>query len=176
MRTEQKPILAIAALAAAFLLACVILPFLNQAGTLIGLDGNIGTIDHWDIWSVKDPFTMAFYAFGDLLCHQEQSRTFILNGNEMFLCSRDMGLLIGFLIGLSFSLLRWSYAIALDRKRGLAYLAMIAVTPIEWCIERYSDIDIAEIRLITGVITGSAIALALVYLINKEMGGGDEFQ
>ena len=78
-----------------------IAPFLSPYGSFLGLDGTPGVMDHWDIWSEKDPFTCVIYSIGDIVCHQEEARMFILNGSEMPICVRDVGLLLGFVIGCS---------------------------------------------------------------------------
>ncbi len=77
----------------------VILLFLAPAtldeGEVMGLDGGANVIDYWDQWSKMDPFHMAMYTFGDFNCHQKEDRTIIVNGNQMPVCSRDVGIFLG---------------------------------------------------------------------------------
>ena len=80
-------------------IASFIVPFISPYGSFTDLDGTPGVIDHWDIWSSRDPFTMVMYLLGDIFCHQEMDRTVILNGSEMPMCIRDLGLLMGFMFG-----------------------------------------------------------------------------
>ena len=87
------------AVSAILAIASFIVPFLSPYGSFVNLDGTPGVIDHWDIWSSKDPFTMVMYLLGDIFCHQEMDRTVILNGSEMPMCIRDLGLLTGFMFG-----------------------------------------------------------------------------
>ena len=169
MRSEQIPTVILAAIMAAMFVAAIALPFVNPYGSLIGLDGNAGNIDHSDIWRGLDPVSAFFYYLGDILCHQEESRTFILNENQMYICIRDFSLLTGFLAGCITSLMSWDRVKDLDLKRSLFYLALIAITPVEWCIERYTDLDIPAVRSITGIVTGFAIAIVLTILIKREM-------
>jgi uncharacterized membrane protein len=39
------------------------------------------------------------YLSGDFVCHQKEDRSFVLNGNQMPLCSRCMAISIGLVIG-----------------------------------------------------------------------------
>ena len=59
-------------------------------------------------WSDLNPIAAFVYAFGDLNCHQKSERSWEINGNQMAVCARDVGLFLGLAIGA----LLW-------RKRGL---------------------------------------------------------
>ena len=50
-------------------------------------------------WSKLDPFSALIYGLGDLNCHQKHYRTWELNGNQMPVCTRDIGILAGVIVG-----------------------------------------------------------------------------
>ncbi|MBE6514214.1 MAG: hypothetical protein E7Z69_03880 [Thermoplasmata archaeon] len=55
------PLLVIAAVLAAFLVLDAAAPLLRPFGTVLGLDGSPGIIDHPDLWSGMDPLSKAAY-------------------------------------------------------------------------------------------------------------------
>ena len=59
-------------------------------------------------WSDLNPIAAFVYAFGDLNCHQKSERSWEINGNQLAVCARDVGLFLGLAIGA----LLW-------RKKGL---------------------------------------------------------
>ncbi len=81
----------------------VVLLFLAPAtldeGEVMGLDGGANMVDYWDRWSEMGPFHMVMYTFGDFNCHQKEERTIIVNGNQMPVCSRDVGIFLGMSFG-----------------------------------------------------------------------------
>ena len=55
-------------------------------------------------WMELDPYTGFIYAFGDLNCHNKHERSWEINGNQMPVCTRDLGIFFGaFLGGLLFA-------------------------------------------------------------------------
>ncbi len=66
--------------------------------------GNIGhnQSEHGHFaWSELNFFAASVYAFGDLNCHQKHERSWEINGNQMPVCTRDVGIFLGaFIIGL----------------------------------------------------------------------------
>ncbi len=70
-------------------------PATLDEGEVMGLDGGANMIDYWDKWAEMGPFHMAMYTFGDFNCHQKEERTIIVNGNQMPVCSRDVGIFLG---------------------------------------------------------------------------------
>ena len=46
------------AVSALLTVSVFLVPFLSPYGSFVDLDGRPGVIDHWDIWSSEDPFTM----------------------------------------------------------------------------------------------------------------------
>jgi uncharacterized membrane protein len=69
-----------------------------------GLDGRAHHIDYSYIWNKMPMFPKIIYYIGDMGCHQKESRSFILNENQMPVCARDTGIFIGMAFALFFSL------------------------------------------------------------------------
>ncbi len=50
-------------------------------------------------WSELDLFSAFIYAFGDINCHQKHERSWEINGNQMPICTRDVGIFAGIAVG-----------------------------------------------------------------------------
>ncbi|MEE2747801.1 MAG: DUF2085 domain-containing protein [Candidatus Thermoplasmatota archaeon] len=50
-------------------------------------------------WSKLNPYYAFVYAFGDLNCHQKHERSWVINGNQMPVCVRDVGIFFGLALG-----------------------------------------------------------------------------
>ena len=50
-------------------------------------------------WSDLNPYYAFTYAFGDLNCHQKHERSWTINGNQMPVCTRDVGIFLGLALG-----------------------------------------------------------------------------
>ena len=50
-------------------------------------------------WSELNPYYAFVYAFGDLNCHQKYERSWTINGNQMPVCARDVGIFFGLALG-----------------------------------------------------------------------------
>ena len=68
---------------------------------------DLGTVGHnqedhgYFSWSELNLFAATTYAFGDFNCHQKHERSWEINGNQMPVCTRDIGIFLGaFLIGI----------------------------------------------------------------------------
>ena len=152
-------------LSAIFTAGAFISPFLTGYGSITGLDGSPGTIDSWNIYSGYDAVTCTFYFLGDFLCHQETSRSFILNGSQMPFCVRDAGLMIGFTIA--------SAALCLGKRSvypnrlTLSYIAVsFTIIIADWTIQAVFSLNVPLTRLITGAAAGFAIMLVLSMFID----------
>lgn len=53
-------------------------------------------------WSELNPLWALAYGFGDLNCHQKHERSWEINGNQMPVCARDVGIFLGFSVGCLF--------------------------------------------------------------------------
>jgi len=51
------------------------------------------------VWSDLDPYAAFIYGFGDLNCHTKAERSWEINGNQMPVCVRDVGIFLGIAIG-----------------------------------------------------------------------------
>jgi uncharacterized membrane protein len=159
---------AILLFSAAFLMLMIILPLLYPYGSFAGLDGSAGTIDNFDKLSSADLLTRAVYLIGDLFCHQEMSRSFIVNGSEMAFCQRDTSILAGVAVGLILTDTAVCRFYTGDKRFLIVGAIMIAATFIEWGIESVFSVDVLLARVGTAIITGAGIALLLQYGVTKE--------
>lgn len=83
----------------AWLLLLLIAPYMVPSGTILYLDGKANSIDYYSLWEKLDPLPRTIYLFGDYNCHQKYSRSWVLNGNQLPVCTRDMGMFLGFCLG-----------------------------------------------------------------------------
>ena len=146
----------------ALLVAVILVPFAFSYGTFLHLDGSPSVIDHdWSQYGVGG----WIYSLGDLICHQEQSRSFILNGSQMPICMRDVGLLIGFVIGL-FACMHLKENIR-ERRYLMNGALMLLLTFMEWSLEALLSIDLPVSRFILGIVSGIGAALIIGYALRK---------
>ena len=150
----------LSAVSAVFSASMFIIPFLSPNGSFVELDGTPGIMDHWDIWSGKDIITMLLYSFGDLACHQQMSRTVILNGSEMPICIRDLGLLMGFVIGCVLTAIRFNDPAIYRNARAYIVIAFILIFT-DWTIQHAFDLNVPITRLITGLLAGAGFSLII---------------
>ena len=159
----------------AFLTFSVFLvPFLSPYGAFTHLDGTPGVIDHWDLWSEKDPFTMVFYLLGDVFCHQQESRTVLLNGSEMPICIRDLGLLMGFMAGCLLTSLKFGHPAIYRHARVYVIISFLLIF-IDWSVQYAFDLNVPFTRMATGLLAGAGFSLILycwtisvLFPVNKE--------
>ncbi len=79
-----------------WIISLFIAPLSLPPGTvLLGESGRANMIDFVDVWSKLPLLQRIVYMIGDAICHQKTSRSFIINGNQMPVCSRDVGLYLG---------------------------------------------------------------------------------
>ena len=137
-----------------------IVPFISPNGSFVYLDGTAGIMDHGDLWSKQDPLTMALYGFGDMVCHQQMSRTVILNGSEMPVCIRDLGLLLGFAIGCAVTAIKYGHPVIHRHARMFVVVSFILIFA-DWLIQRVFDLNVPVTRLLTGLLAGAGFSLIL---------------
>lgn len=155
----------------AFLLifsAMVISPFTLPRGTVNHLDGSIGEIDHWnDLEDLPWP-QRAIYILGDVNCHQRSDRSLFLNDNQMPFCARDVGLLVGAMVGLgSLTMIgrrpHWTFLMAL--------LTPMAVDGLLQAITGYESNN--EMRLLTGALAGISVGFIIGWSIQRYYHGSE---
>lgn len=156
----------ILATASVFLISDIIVPFLSTGGKIVDLDGTFGYIDNSSLWASLDPFSSVIYTIGDFLCHQQMSRTFILNGNEMPVCVRDVGPLIGIVIGMAIMLSIKEY----ERKKFIIIsVASLVLMFIDWLIQNIFSLNVPATRLITGILAGAAISMIIAMALDGKL-------
>ena len=122
---ELKISMILGGFTAGYLILCFLAPLSLPTGSVPELSGRANAIDYafedsWgngengegaDIghdqskhggafaWSELNPLWAFTYAFGDLNCHQKHERSWEINGNQMPVCTRDIGIFTGFSIG-----------------------------------------------------------------------------
>ena len=148
------------AVSALLTVSVFLVPFLSPYGSFVDLDGRPGVIDHWDIWSSEDPFTMVLYLLGDIFCHQQMSRSVILNGSEMPICIRDLGLLMGFMFGCLFTSLKFGHPAIYRHARAYVVISFLMIFA-DWAIQHAFDLNVPLTRLVTGLLAGAGFAVIL---------------
>ncbi len=128
-------------------------PYMAPPGTFLGLDGSPMAIDNG--WLGHGPAGAA-YLIGDVLCHQETARSFILNGSQLPVCIRDTGMLLGALAGCAAS------CFFLERLRGRKVLIigvlLLLVTVVQWALQGTAG-DHEAIRFASGMVSGLGAAV-----------------
>lgn len=149
----------------------VIAPFAEPHGSLAGLDGNPISPDNFDIWVSLNPLSAAAYAAGDILCHQMESRSFMLNGSQMPVCSRDASALAGVVAGL---LLSAPFGRALSKSRVAIPLlvASFALMAADVAIQSSFALNVLPARVATGFACGFSAALVVDMWIRSIWEGG----
>ena len=115
----------VAAIAGGYLLLCFIAPAMMPEGSVPELSGRANAMDYategsWGnhdhgedssvghdqsahggtfAWTELNPLWAFVYGFGDLNCHQKHERSWEINGNQMPVCTRDIGIFLGLFAG-----------------------------------------------------------------------------
>ncbi|MCH1540018.1 MAG: DUF2085 domain-containing protein [Candidatus Poseidonia sp.] len=127
-RREKKIGLWFMGVSGFFLLSFFLAPYTLEAGSVVEIEGranafDFATLDGWGSngnqaalphvhhegdedhrhgtysWTSMNPYAGFIYAFGDLNCHQKHERSWEVNGNQMPVCTRDVGIFAGLFIG-----------------------------------------------------------------------------
>jgi len=148
---------------ASILLAWIIVaPLTLPHASVTDLSGTIGPIDNEDQIEKMNFFAQAIYYLGDINCHQMAERSYFLNGNEMPVCARDLGIFIGLPIGILICF------IASFRPR--LYQVVLAAVPmgIDGGLQAVTDYEsFNSLRLATGFFGGLAVAFFLVMIASE---------
>lgn len=114
-----------------------------------------------------------FDALGFGLCHQLPQRSFFAGGFQLSVCARDTGIYLGFAIGL---LVLWLIArkgrpIDLPRWPVLVIVALFVVAMGVDGVTSYAGLrqTTNDIRLITGLMTGWALATLTFPMLNSQL-------
>jgi uncharacterized membrane protein len=102
------------------------------------------------------------YLIGDVNCHQQAERSYELNGNQLPICARDVGLLFGMVLGLALFILT-------RRPLPWIWLALLLVPmALDGGLQAISSYESNNlIRTMTGALAGIAIGLGAGILIER---------
>lgn len=134
-------------------------PFMAPFGTFVHLDGLPAYMDHgWQGHGAAG----AAYMLGDIVCHQEMDRSFILNGSQMPICIRDTGILAGAVAGCAAAT---TLIGKLTGRRVLTIgVILTLVTGAEWFLEGTIG-DMPCPRFLSGIVTGIGASVLLGWWI-----------
>lgn len=162
------PGIILSAILTVILITAVAAPLLYSAGSFFGLDGSILILDNRNVLSSADPLTAFVYGLGDIMCHQEAARSFIINGSQTAFCHRDMAFMFGLAMGLPV-IGRFSARYDICSMRVVAIgLLLIFVTFAEWGLEYVSNTDLIVARVFTGLLAGIGAALLFQHIVFKQ--------
>ncbi len=155
----RRRVLTFTAVAMAILIILVFsAPFLIPYGSLTDLGGTAMFIDGG--WEGTGLASIA-YAIGDVFCHQMPERSFFLNGSQMPICMRDVGIITGMFIG--FLVARTMGVGLKDLRIAILGLFLISVMIVEWIL----GTDVHFLMTSTGVLAGIGISLFLGWLLYR---------
>jgi uncharacterized membrane protein len=147
----------------------------NGENSKIGHDQSLHGGDF--AWSELNPVAAFVYAFGDLNCHQKHERSWEINDNQLAMCTRDIGIMLGVIAGALIwsrrGLNRWTtrdsfLSIFQDQtiedfyqndRRLLAMIALCGIGLIPMAIDGFTQLltsyeSTNSIRVITGLSAG----------------------
>ena len=159
-----------------------------QPGTVVDLDGKANMIDYQSKWNELPIPQRIIYYIGDLHCHQIANRSYFINGNQMPVCSRDVGVFVGcnfgialvFFVDAKLSPTRAFLNLFIKKKKleklehrriYVSIILIISALPLVidgfyQAITAYESTN--EIRLITGLIVGIMYSFGTVVFITSE--------
>jgi uncharacterized membrane protein len=116
-----------------------------------------------------NPLAWVVYTIGDMYCHQISDRSLYLNENQMPFCSRDLGIFIGLVAGMSF-------AILLNiRISILLFIFTLVPIGIDGSLQLLTGYESSNlIRLITGLMAGAGVGLIMSRLARQVLDVYDE--
>jgi len=114
--------------------------------------------------SIEDMLIYIFNYIGRLVCHQIPERTLWIGGSYLPVCARDTGIYLGFFIG---------YLLLFARRKEACgppnlWITLFMVVPmIVDAVTQFIGFrtSINELRLLTGLMFGTALSPFLVYLL-----------
>ncbi len=147
-------------------------PYMNEPGTLVGLDGLVGPHDSPVDFDDLDPVSRFMYRAGDSQCHQKENRTIILNDNQMPFCARDVAIYTFMALGVGLSV--FPRLPLYDRINDLKwYWLILALVPIGidgvgQLLGFWESTNLR--RLLTGGLCGLVVGIALGFMLREVEG------
>ena len=146
-------------------------------------------------WGELDPYAAFVYGFGDLNCHNKAERSWEINGNQMPVCVRDVGIFLGLAIGgFLFSrkgLNRWTIrdsflsllpdtymeSVYKNNRRTLAVLAIAGIFVLPMAIDGFTQmlVNSYESTAILRLLTGAPFGLFLGAFISASFSARPAF-
>ena len=134
-------------------------PWFLPYGYVNGLSGHPGITDFGYMWEGMDLLPAVAYWMGDILCHQQAERSFVMNGSQMPVCIRDLFIIVGFVMGCVFFLIH-KYELNV-RGTAIFFVTSLMILLMDYTFQSMTGIDIPISRAITGAFMGVASALLL---------------
>ena len=119
----------------------------------------------YTISQIENPLARFFYDAGDVNCHQNSTRSFFLNENQMPFCARDTAIFLGMAIGV---LIIMFYIMELNIFWILAGLMPMAIDGGLQLIGLHTSTNF--LRFMTGIIAGIVVGIALGYIVGEFSG------
>ena len=163
----SKAVFIIFLLTLAWFMGAAFSPYLIPSGTIdLGEDGVVGARDFtYTISQIENPLARFFYDAGDVNCHQNSTRSFFLNENQMPFCARDTAIFLGMAIGV---LMIVFYIMELNIFWILAGLVPMAIDGGLQLIGLHTSTNF--LRFMTGIIAGIVVGIALGYIVGEFSG------
>ena len=155
----------------------------------LGENGRANCLDFPEKWETLPLFQRIIYYIGDVNCHQKASRSFFINGNQMPVCARDVGVFVGALVASYTSFLfkvepesvlesffsilprakKWS-----SSKKRVVFLLFLAAATAPIAIDGFAQLltpyeSTNLTRVVTGFLFGYAWCLVLILLLCSDI-------
>ncbi len=128
----------------------------------LGEEGGANIVDQSEKFDDMNPFARSVYLFGDATCHQKASRSFFINGNQMPVCARDVGIYLGLTLGVLVFMV-------FPRRFSMWWLAIViapfAIDGMVQLVTAYESNN--ALRLMTGSMYGGIIGVFILMSINE---------
>lgn len=174
--TRKSLVVGFLLLNAVWTFAMLVAPYTLSDGTVRGLHGRSNVLDYSALWRSLPWYAAATYAFGDINCHQMESRSLLLNGNQLPVDARMTAMFIAANLGLLAVLLvpqlarardeavflvpaRWRAAWQTPRARGLLLALLLLAGLVPTAIDGFAQLlttyeSTNALRLLTGAFLG----------------------
>jgi uncharacterized membrane protein len=165
-----------------------VVPFTIKANSVRYVNGHSTFLDNMEKWEKLPVYQKIIYQIGDILCHQYDERSFILNSNQTPVCVRCIAIYIGLFLGIFYTLfipnninhkeylfyiLPFKTREFLIKRIGIKFLPILLIilfllpVAVDGLIQLFSSYESNNfLRIITGLPAGSIGGILLGSLIN----------